>query len=137
MFGQMQTPESPDRKGSTMKNNSSGPRRGAGPIPSAISITTTVARPPESLIVAPGKSVLADPTVLTATPGSAGSWPPTQLLTIAPNDTTVIALSWPPDTSVLRQDGAPIQARISAYSTPTTDKPAVRSSPLFSLTCVC
>jgi hypothetical protein len=50
--------------------------------------------------------VLADPTVLTATPGSAGSWLPTQLLTIAPNDTTVIALSWPPDTSVLRQDGA-------------------------------
>ncbi|MGH3642479.1 MAG: DUF4232 domain-containing protein [Mycobacterium sp.] len=63
-------------------------------------------RPAESLVVDPGKSVVADLTVLTTPPDSAGSWLPTQLLTIAPDDTAVIALSWPPNTPVLRQDRA-------------------------------
>lgn len=66
----------------------------------------SIIRPPDSLVVPPGKNVVADLTVLTAPPGSAGSWTPTRLLTVAPDDTTMMAVPWPPNTPVLRQDGA-------------------------------
>ncbi|HEY3712478.1 MAG TPA: DUF4232 domain-containing protein [Amycolatopsis sp.] len=62
-------------------------------------------------VVEPGRSATATVTVLTQTPGSAGSlgstgWTPSRLVTIPPGQTQPLTVSWPSSLTVLRQDSA-------------------------------
>jgi hypothetical protein len=62
-------------------------------------------------VVTPGQSATATVTVLTQTPGSAGSlgstgWTPAKLVTIPPGQTQSLTVAWPSSLTVLRQDSA-------------------------------
>jgi hypothetical protein len=63
------------------------------------------------ITLAPGASASARVVVLSYEEGSVGSagstrWTPTQLVTIAPGETTALTVAWPAGLTVLRQDMA-------------------------------
>lgn len=66
------------------------------------SITVT----PTTITLNPGQKAVADLTLGTVATTDPSGWQATALLTIAPDDTTVMTVPFPAGTPILRQDGA-------------------------------